>query len=533
MDTSDEKKLEQLGSFEISDQMLKLAKNNQRQNIFLNAGRGNPNWINKKARLAFNRLVDFGIQESERTISKGDLIGYTEQDDILNRFNEFLSPKTNETDAFLSQMVLYTKKIGINPNELVKELADGVLGNNYPVPSRVLKNSEIILNHYLESVLYNGTSLADQTDLFPTEGGTAAIVYIFNTLRENKLIHPGDRIAINTPIFTPYLQIPELNDYELVEVDLQSTEKNHWELLPEELAKLNDTTLKALFIVNPSNPGSKALNTSALNEIKKVVQKNPNLMIITDDVYGTFVEDFQTIYAVAPYNTLLVYSFSKLFGATGWRVGLIAANKKNVFDRLIQGLSNEDQKLLNHRYRSVVLEPDKMPFIERLVADSRSVGLYHTAGLSTPQQIMEVLFALTHLLANETDAYISASRDIVAQRYNHLHEALQLKTDDSKENSKYYSLVNIYELAETKYSKKFREYLTTHFEYIDFLIRLAEKNGVILIDGVGFGTAPGDLRVSEANLPTKEYELIGRQVLEVLEEYHEAFENQMSDPKQK
>ena len=57
MDTSDEKKLEQLGSFEISDQMLSLAQNNQRQNIFLNSGRVNPNWINKKARLAFNLLV--------------------------------------------------------------------------------------------------------------------------------------------------------------------------------------------------------------------------------------------------------------------------------------------------------------------------------------------------------------------------------------------------------------------------------------------------------------------------------------------
>lgn len=124
-------------------------------------------------------------------------------------------------------------------------------------------------------------------------------------------------------------------------------------------------------------------------------------MIITDDVYGTFVEDFQTIYAVAPHNTLLVYSFSKLFGATGWRVGLIAAHKENVFDRLIRQLPNDEQRQLNQRYHFVVMEPEKLPFIERLVADSRSIGLYHTAGLSTPQQIMEVLFALTHLLAGK------------------------------------------------------------------------------------------------------------------------------------
>ncbi len=35
-------------------------------------------------------------------------------------------------------------------------------------------------------------------------GGTAAICYIFNSLKENGLIKAGDKIAINTPIFTPY-----------------------------------------------------------------------------------------------------------------------------------------------------------------------------------------------------------------------------------------------------------------------------------------------------------------------------------------
>ena len=100
---------------------------------------------------------------------------------------------------------------------------------------------------------------------------------------------------------------------------------------------------------------------------------------------------------------------------------------------------------------------------------------------------------------------------------------LGISTDDTKGNSKYYSLINIYELAETRYGKAFRQYLASHFEYIDFLVRLAEKNGVVLIDGVGFGTEAGQLRVSEANLPTPDYERIGRQILEILEEYHDIF----------
>ena len=67
-------------------------------------------------------------------------------------------------------------------------------------------------------------------------------------------------------------------------------------------------------------------------------------MIITDDVYGTFVDNFQTVYSMVPHNTLLVYSFSKLFGATGWRLGVIGVHQDNVFDKLIAGLSDDNKK---------------------------------------------------------------------------------------------------------------------------------------------------------------------------------------------
>ena len=44
------------------------------------------------------------------------------------------------------------------------------------------------------------------------------------------------------------------------------------------------------------------------------------------------------------------------------------------------------------RWRS---DPQQLKFIDRLVADSRSVALNHTAGLSTPQQVQMALFALS------------------------------------------------------------------------------------------------------------------------------------------
>lgn len=72
----DEKELEKLGAFEISRKMLALAQKNEQSNIFLNAGRGNPNWIQTISRLAFARLVQFGVYDSKQTIDNGIMAGY-------------------------------------------------------------------------------------------------------------------------------------------------------------------------------------------------------------------------------------------------------------------------------------------------------------------------------------------------------------------------------------------------------------------------------------------------------------------------
>lgn len=520
MDTNQyEKKLEKLGAFEIASKMLKLAKNNEKHNSFLNAGRGNPNWINTQARLAFARFVSFGVKESERTMHEDNLAGYTTLDGIADRLDDSLDLSQNE-DAFIKTSIDYAVDVlGINRDALVKEFTDAIIGNNYPVPSRCLVNTEKIINTYLQNTLYNGVSLKESTQVFPTEGGTAAITYIFDSLKKNGLLKEGDRIAINTPVFTPYLQIPKLTNYDLVEVDLEAREDNNWEIPVAELDVLEDESIKAFLLVNPSNPGSRALDSKLLERIKEICEKRPDLMIITDDVYGTFVEDFQTVYAVAPYNTLLVYSYSKLYGATGWRLGCIAMNKKNVFDNLIARLPEEKLKSLDEDYSIVTTEPHTFPFIERLTADSRSIGLYHTSGLSTPQQAMMALFSLSHLVCKDNDDYVESTKKIVAQRYHDFFEELGIKEDNTRVNSKYYSLFNIYEIAESLYGKKLATYIRENFEETDFLLNLAKEDGVVVMEGVGFDAPSGTLRVSQANLPDEAYPKIAKRIKSLLKEY--------------
>jgi hypothetical protein len=105
MDTNQyEKELERLGAFEIAAKMLKLAKNNEKNNSFLNAGRGNPNWINTQARLAFPRFMAFGVKESERTMLEGNLAGYTTLD-----INFYSSISTNKQSIALKVSIASLK----------------------------------------------------------------------------------------------------------------------------------------------------------------------------------------------------------------------------------------------------------------------------------------------------------------------------------------------------------------------------------------------------------------------------------------
>jgi aspartate 4-decarboxylase len=46
------------------------------------------------------------------------------------------------------------------------------------------------------------------------------------------------------------------------------------------------------------------------------------------------------------------------------------------------------------------------------------------------------------------------------------------------------------------------------------------------MDGVGFGAKPGILRISEANLTDEDYEIIPKQILSLLADYHDQFLSQ-------
>jgi len=529
MGRAQEKKYEALSPFELKNKLIKMAQTPD-EKMMLNAGRGNPNWVAMIPRQAFFLFGQFALEESAKNFHRPRLGGPPTKKGIAKRLQTFLNKNKKRPEAhFLKDAIAYAvKKLKLNPDDLVMELVDAILGDHYPTPDRMLALCEQIVHKYLEQEMFKGKVPGGKFDLFATEGGTAAMDYIFSSLMENKLSHKGDKIALGTPIFTPYLEIPRLNDYEFVELEIKQDENNDWQYPDEEIAKLEDPAVKAFFLVHPSNPTSVAMHPKSLQKIANLVKtKRNDLILLTDDVYGTFVNDFKSLAAIAPYNTILVYSYSKYFGATGWRLGVIGLHENNVFDKKIKQLPAKDRQQLHKRYSTVELDPDNMKLIDRMVADSRSVALHHTSGLSTPQQVLMVLFSL-YCLIDKKSLYKKEAQSIVKQRFETLYKSAGITCPKHKYDARYYTTINIPALAEKRYGQDFATWLVSNHEPIDFVWRLADEKKVVLMDGGGFAAPNMSIRVSLANLPDEAYAKIGQAISELLSEYNQRYrrENQ-------
>jgi aspartate 4-decarboxylase len=530
------RKFETLSPFEIKDELIRLAKKTSRttQSAFLNAGRGNPNWIATTPREGFFLLGQFAITESKRVMEHpAGLGGMPQAQGIANRLAAWLAKHADMPGApFLASLVPFAVKMfGFEPDAFVHELVDSIIGDNYPVPDRMLVHNERIVHEYLQWAMCGSPQPKGKFDLYAVEGGTAAMCYIFKSLKANRLLKPGDTIALGTPIFTPYIEMTHLEDYALNVVNIQAPQENKFQFTDAELKKLEDPAIKAFFLVNPGNPTGVALSKETIGKLANLVKtKRPDLMLLTDDVYGTFVHGFRSLLGELPHNTIGVYSYSKYFGCTGWRLGVIAIHEDNMFDKMITKLPAAELSALDKRYSPITLEPRKLKLIDRIVADSRDVALNHTAGLSLPQQVMMSLFSLYELM-DAAKAYQAACMEIVHRRAVAMIEGLGIEASPGPLYDAYYGLIDFEFWARKNIGEEAVEYLKKNVHPLDLAFRLAEQHGIVLLNGGGFDAPDWSLRVSLANLADDVYDDIGRGVRAIARSYRDAYEASKRAPK--
>ena len=355
---------------------------------------------------------------------------------------------------------------------------------------------------------------------FATEGAAAGILYVFNTLKENYLLLPKDKIAIITPIFSPYLEMPRLLDYDLEIVELKCDPNDDYALPDSEIDKLKDKKIKALFMVNPANPAAFSLSKKNIDRIGEIVDsERRDLIVLSDNVYAPFADQYNSFMISCPLNTIEVYSLSKYFGTTGWRLGLTMVAKNNRINDLLKNLPAKYKKRLQKRYKIATLSPDKLSFMDRLVFDSRQVAEAHVGGLSTPQQVLMGILLFYDIHDRSIgEPYRNKIKSILKERLKSFYNELNTEVAIRPTSTDYYSLINIPEVCSNIFGKDAAAYLVKNYEYLEFLFHLVSKYHTILLPGAGFGATDWRLRISLANLHDKDYPIIGKNIRKALKD---------------
>ncbi len=152
---------------------------------------------------------------------------------------------------------------------------------------------------------------------------------IFNAMMAS--LSPGDEVIIPAPYWSSYPDIVAICQGVPVVVECSQAQK--FLITAEQLEKAIGNKTKWLLLNSPSNPTGGVYQPEHLQELAQVLEENPKVHILSDDIYEHLVFDgneFASILNVAPQlrdRTLVVNGVSKVFAMTGWRLGYCAGPK--------------------------------------------------------------------------------------------------------------------------------------------------------------------------------------------------------------
>lgn len=204
--------------------------------------------------------------------------------------------------------------------EVVKEAAKAALdandthyppGNGYPYMLEAISRFEEKAHglHY------------DPEEIILTIGATEGLFISLSTV-----LNPGDEVIIPTPAFSLYESITRLCRGVPV---CMPTEKNRFQIDPEQLKATITPRTKAIILTSPNNPTGCIYTKETLEAIHDILKDKP-IFVLCDDVYRTltYTDSYHSFseYQDMRDRIIVIQSFSKPYAMTGWRLGYCMAD---------------------------------------------------------------------------------------------------------------------------------------------------------------------------------------------------------------
>ena len=166
---------------------------------------------------------------------------------------------------------------------------------------------------------------------------------IFNVMLH--LVNQGDEVMVVDPGYDYYSQIRLFGG---VPVRVAVKEENLFKIDPEDVKKAVTPKTKAIILNTPSNPTGAVFDRQSLEQIATICKEH-EIMVISDEPYEHILFDGNEHVSIGSFDgmkdlTVSIYTLSKSYAMTGWRVGYVVANK---------AIIAEMEKLMEHMVSGV------------------------------------------------------------------------------------------------------------------------------------------------------------------------------------
>jgi methionine aminotransferase len=277
--------------------------------------------------------------------------------------------------------------------------------------------------------LYNNKINPD-TQITITPGATYAIYTALTTI-----LQPGDEVIVFEPAYDSYIPNIEINKAIPI---LISLEFPNYTIPWDEVRNKITSKTRVIMINSPHNPTGSVLSEFDLLELQKIVSENPNIIILSDEVYEHLIFDGIQHESVLKYPELLkrsfvCFSFGKTYHCTGWKLGYCISS------------------------------PD-------LMKEFRKVHQFNAFCCITPTQV-----ALADYLQN-SNAYLTLPSFMQEKRDYFQHLMLQTKFKPLKSNGSYFQCYS-YAAISDESDKDFAIRLVKEYSVATIPVSAFYKNG--------------------------------------------------------
>lgn len=162
-----------------------------------------------------------------------------------------------------------------------------------------------------------------EKELLITAGATQGIFTCIQAL-----VNAGEEVIILDPSYDCYEPPIILTGAVPIRVPLNDDFSPNW----EKIEKHFNANTRMIIINNPHNPSGKILTQTDFEQLEKILEKFPNVVLLSDEVYEyiTFEKKHISVNSIQNLRnkSIIISSFGKTFHITGWKVGYLIAPEK-------------------------------------------------------------------------------------------------------------------------------------------------------------------------------------------------------------